>query len=1028
MHNNLSQNSDFEIVFELFESNINSITPLLELLQDAIAIFNSDKHFEYYNKKFSDLFPDINLEYSSINEILDINLEQINSSNHPIHNNIRIHSINFSNIFEAKIIRNKNYDKFLIILNESRVQNINELKLRYDFYNFWEKISYEYWTTDSNLNLNFVNKNCYRIFGFTPEQRLKMNLHEMFTPQSVEKIQIEFQKQLTLIQNGQASQTPIVLELKAYHSSGEIIDIEVVADFMFNNAGNLDGIQGISKDISERKKTESIIEQSREKYRNLSELLSMSMDIAEIVTWEYDIFNNLVKSNIGKMKSIFGTEIMGTPQKLEDIYYKVHPDDLDLFKRTHSEIAKGNIQSFEIQYRLKHAEGFYKWVLDKGSIVEYENQAPRKAIGILIDKNKEIEYLKRIQDSEVKFKELFNNMTSGFALHEMIFDEYDNPINYKYYDINPAFEKLIGISREQIIGKFVLDVFPNTEKHWFEKYGKVAKTGLPDNFVNYAKEIGKYYEVFAYSPKKNYFATIFNNVTDKIEMQNNLKEYTIRLESGEEISHLGSWEMNTETFEIMPSKEFYNIYELPISSDKLIDSEIIINFIHPEDKEYISKQFNKFLESKSDFFEEHRIITLNGSVKYISSKAAYLKFADKEKIIGSILDITERKQFEKDLINARNKAEESDKLKSAFLANVSHEIRTPMNSIIGFLNLMSEPDISDSEKNQFISIVKNSSKHLLDIINDVIEISKIEAGEISIDKETFDLNKLFNEVLNENKIHANSKGIKLELVSNNSELFIFSDRNKIKQIMTNLVANAIKFTDLGVVSISYQTSEGNLLIINVKDTGIGIAISDQKIIFERFRQIENFNTKIHKGTGLGLSIVKAIVDKMNGDIKLNSSIGSGSEFIISIPLDEKPITSHRRIKYDESLQYFDWSDFSVLIVEDEVHNYILLDKILFKTKIKTYYAENISNALKIIENNIINLVLLDIKLGKESGYDLIKIIKNNYPELPVIGQSAFALFEDIQKAKELGFDSYIVKPISKRNLISEMNKYLIKEF
>ena len=312
---------------------------------------------------------------------------------------------------------------------------------------------------------------------------------------------------------------------------------------------------------------------------------------------------------------------------------------------------------------------------------------------------------------------------------------------------------------------------------------------------------------------------------------------------------------------------------------------------------------------------------------------------------------------------------------------------------------------------------------MLEIINDVIDISKIEAGEIKAELNSIDLVTLFDEVFDENMVFADEKGLQLSYNVDPKVSFIISDKKRIKQILTNLISNAIKFTDKGFVKFEYKILDGNKFNIRVMDSGIGIDEKYINVIFERFRQIENFNTKVHKGTGLGLSIVKAICELLEGTIIVNSKIGEGTEFDILIPVRIDKEIKSKKSQPIQQLSHVDWSKFSVLIVEDEINNFILLEKYLKNTGIKIYFAENSKKTMSIIEVKKPDLVLLDIKLGGESGYDILKLIKNVDLNIPVIAQTAFAMQEDKQKALSNGFDGYLPKPIFQENLFIEINKF-----
>lgn len=1004
---------------------------IVDYVNDAIAVVDTKYKIHYCNKAFKRIFCDNkSAEFQSLSTFFDSdsfeiihNLIQNDSSNKDlIHfSNNHFHTI----IYEVFIQNQHNTDFIFLTFQEVSTEEKIVSKDILDFQLLADNFKEQIWLCDFELNLKYINPYSRLIFGYSNEEIKQLGIYEIYTPSSIETVHNELNRQLLRISQGLQPETPIVLELQAIHKNNSIIDIEVTAELSYNSGGKPNGIQGISRDITDRKVNQKLLELSRENFRNSNEFLNIALDIANMAWWDFDIQSNIIRSHSGKMKELFGLDNLAAPQKLEDIYYYVHPEDLLLFSSTHKRLVSGEIDKFEIQYRLRHALGSYKWVMDRGKTIKYDiMNNPIRAIGIMMDKTNEIEYWNKLNESENKYRLLFENMFSGFALHELIYDENGNPIDYKYLDVNPAYEQLIGRTYEEVINRNAKDLFPNVEKEWIEMYDKVATTMQPDFMIQHSSDIGKYYEVFAFAPQEGQCATIFNDATERILLENEIKRNEIRLKTAERIAKMGSWELDIESYEFKYSDELPIILGYEASEKLSLDSIFLQNIIYKDDIEKLRNTFTEAIRNKTDFNCNYRIIR-NGEIVYLDSKASHFDIGGKTKLIGTLIDVSERKQFEAELIKAKHKAEESDKLKSAFLANVSHEIRTPMNSIVGFLNLIADAEIPEIEKQQFISIVRNSSSHLLDIINDVIDISKIESGDIELQFQNIDIKEIFEDIYKENMMNAKTKGIALELKSNGLFTKIYSDKKRLKQILTNLVSNAIKFTDYGKVTFGYEKIDKQL-VIKVKDTGIGIAESNHKIIFERFRQVENYTTKIYKGTGLGLSIVKAIIEKLDGKIELQSEIGKGSEFTVYLPIKEQIEEPKQIQKFDNELSY-NWDKFSVLIVEDEIHNYILLERLLRKTKIETLFADSIQKALEKINSIKTDIVLLDIKLGKDSGYTLLNILKETHPHLPVIAQSAFALQEDIDKGLAAGFYDYVVKPISPELLLNKMNKFLLEK-
>lgn len=381
----------------------------------------------------------------------------------------------------------------------------------------------------------------------------------------------------------------------------------------------------------------------------------------------------------------------------------------------------------------------------------------------------------------------------------------------------------------------------------------------------------------------------------------------------------------------------------------------------------------------------------------------------------------------KELLLAKEKAEESDKLKTAFLANMSHEIRTPMNGILGFSQLLKEPDLSAHDKGRFIDTIDNSTHQLLNIITDILNISKIEAGEETTHSLFFNLSELLDEIKSFFQPLANQKNLKLSLVYNLSPgiVNIKSDHVKLRQILDNLIGNAIKFTPKGKVEINV-TSKDDSLIFSIKDTGIGIDPSLHKVIFDRFRQVELTHSRRYGGTGLGLSLAKSYIEMLGGTIHLDSSLGKGSVFTFEVPLCvvNEPILEKKSEKNKISLQH-KWGDKTLLLAEDEEDNAYFIQTALIPTGIKIITALNGFEAVEICrKNKDISLVLMDIKMPETDGLEATRIIRSFNKDLPIIAISAYAFSSDTEKCIEAGCNDYISKPIVIDQLLVLIKKYL----
>ncbi len=392
-----------------------------------------------------------------------------------------------------------------------------------------------------------------------------------------------------------------------------------------------------------------------------------------------------------------------------------------------------------------------------------------------------------------------------------------------------------------------------------------------------------------------------------------------------------------------------------------------------------------------------------------------------------IQNITQRKEDELMLVKAMKKAEESDQLKSAFLANMSHELRTPLNAIIGFSSFLKDNKATGDDVVRYADIISNSGEHLLSIINDIVDLSLIETGHLKITKSRFELNSLLIAIydfFHSYLVSLRKFDLFLKLDIPQKDMFIFSDETRLRQILTNLISNAIKFTENGVIEFGYRADVNNINFF-VKDTGIGISEDKKEIIFGRFQKVAKSKQKLYEGTGLGLAIAKACSNMLNGNIWFDSEENVGSTFYFNIRYEDAPDTITDSVS--EEIIDFNFNNELVLIAEDDEYNFAFLEKLIKDHNLKLIRTATGSETIKkAMEHNDIGLILMDIKMPDLSGIDATIEIKRQKPEIPIIAQTAFAYDNDRREVLAAGCVDFITKPIDKKHLLSLIDMHILK--
>lgn len=397
-------------------------------------------------------------------------------------------------------------------------------------------------------------------------------------------------------------------------------------------------------------------------------------------------------------------------------------------------------------------------------------------------------------------------------------------------------------------------------------------------------------------------------------------------------------------------------------------------------------------------------------------------------LIYSIILIVLLNSIKRDFVRQKERAVRSDKLKSAFLANMSHEIRTPMNAIVGFSGLI-EDENDEALRSQYVNIIKNSSDSLLKLIDDIIDLSKIEAGDLQLIQADFSIQTMFNELESIYRLELNKKNkqaVALDFHLPSSDFILQADPFRVRQVLMNLINNAIKFTDKGFIQVACEKKNGEL-VFSVKDTGVGIPEIDQEKIFDRFTKFD-YHGMNNEGSGIGLSIVEKIIHLLKGKIWLESKLNLGTTFYFTLPYNAVKKVTFAFETQTELITIITPTDaVKILVVEDDPVSFLLLKEIFKPTNYQIFHAENGQEGVRFAkEHSDIDLILMDVNLPLLNGHDATREIRSFNATIPIIAQTANAMMGDKEKALDAGCSDFITKPIQAKVLLDKVGFFLSK--
>lgn len=622
--------------------------------------------------------------------------------------------------------------------------------------------------------------------------------------------------------------------------------------------------------------------------------------------------------------------------------------------------------------------------------------------------------------------------------------DWDITGNTVYY--SPTWKKVLGYSETEIqfdISEWTNRIHPDDK----EKTLKNLQQYLSGNRPSYEAEVrlqhkdGHYLSFLDRGKITEYneqgqparMTGIAFNISELKESQQKLKESESRWFAALEGSEFGVWEWDFEKDSLYFSpklKELYGFQQAELNPSPAF----WISTCHPDDLEQSRAALNDHLQNKTQLFQsDRRVMHRDGQYRWFQSRGIVIK-RDKEgnplKVVGSVVDITERKKLEEELILAKNAAEANVKIKRRFLANISHEIRTPMHAIMGIAEQLSHSSLNEKQE-YYLKIINDSARALLGIINDVLDISKIEEGKLKINRVDFGLRETLYSVFNLFSDAAEQKNLRYKLNFDEKLNKLFSgDPARVRQILLNIISNALKFTEKGTISISCRllsrSENQHTILFECKDTGIGMSAEMKKKLFEDFSQEDESFERKYGGSGLGLAITYELVQLMNGSIQIKSEKEQGTEISIILPLTESTTILQPLLKtFSPAAARNNLSSLSVLVAEDNPFNRLLLQIMLGNNKISYDMADNGLQAVELATRKSYDLILMDIQMPEMDGIEATRKIRSmGVEKLPIIAITANAVEEELKMYVTEGLTDYLTKPFDEQNLINKILEHL----
>ncbi len=856
------------------------------------------------------------------------------------------------------------------------------------------------------------NKTAEKIFGYQAEEIIGQSITILVPPHLIE----EEQKILKMIRQGEKIQNYETVRLR---KDGQLIHIACTISPVKDKAGMIIGASTIKRDISDRKQIEIALQNSEEQFRHAFEDASIGMAIVALD-------GNWIKVNSALCKIVGYSSEELSALTFQDI---THPDDLETDLSYVYQLLAGTISTYQMEKRYFHKQGHIVWILLNVSLVKDEHGNPLHFISQIQNITVRKESRKTLELQSI----IMNNMAGGVCLVKAS----DLTIGYT----NPKFDEIFGYTEGELAGQSVhilnyeeTKVTPEATVQ--DIIGQLDRDGDAQYEVQNKKKDGTLFWCRAHTSTFEHpeYGTVY------VAVQEDTTELKLTEQALQASTNRLNFLLNYSPVVIFSSKpdDDYGAtfisenvkdvlgYE---SSEFVEDSKFWMNHLHPDDVERVFQGLTNL--SVNDFYvHEYRLSRSDGVYRWILCQLRLIRdpSGTPVEILGYLIDISDRKQAELEF----RQANEANQAKSIFLANMSHELRTPLNSILGFTELMSYENGLTASLRERLQIINRSGKHLLDLINDILDLSKIESGQMTLNPSDFDLANLLISIEEMLRVKVQAQELQL-IVELDPELpkFVHTDEKKLYQILVNLLGNAIKFTPQGSVTLRVRAEPKDQSFCNlyfeVQDTGVGIATTEIDQLFKVFVQAQAGNN-LSQGTGLGLAISQKFVQLMGGKIQVESTLNQGSTFFFEIRVRLPQANSLRSEPHKQRVIGLapGQPTYRILIVEDLVENRQLLFEILTSVGFEVREATQGVEGLLLWESWLPHLILMDIRMPIMDGYTATNRIRKNpkSKETIIIALTASVFEEEREKVLLAGCNDFISKPFQQSIIFDKITQHL----